>query len=137
VFSSIAVDDDNEYIYITHAYDGTLHRTGFGGNFIEELGQLSFVTDMFFDRLNNDLYLIDETSSYYLVRYDPDGGGLEYLFSLGSNAVTSVRAYPQFGKVYYAVANTGIYAANIDGTGTPSLILSLAGVGDINFDIVE
>lgn len=137
VFSSIAVDDDNEYIYITHAYDGTLHRTGFGGNFIEELGQLSFVTDMFFDRLNNDLYLIDEASSYYLVRYDLDGGGLEYLFSLGSNAVTSVRAYPQFGKVYYAVANTGIYAANIDGTGTPSLILSLAGVGDINFDIVE
>ncbi len=137
VFGSVVVDDGNEYVYIAGLYDGTIYRTGFGGGTPTEMAVLSTIRDMAYDRFNNHLYIINETTQYELYRLDLDDGSLTQLFNLGSTDIECVEVYPQVGKVYFSRYNTGIFSVNMDGTGSPVQEISLTGVGSILFDIEE
>ncbi len=137
VFYSVAVDDDNEYLYLANSSDGAIYRTGFSGGSMTQMESLTMPIDISHDRINNDLYIVDENSGYDIYRLDLDGGALVRLYTLGHPRILCVQAYPQFGKIYYSRSNDGIYSIDIDGTGSPTKVLDLAGAGDIYFDIVE
>jgi gliding motility-associated-like protein len=135
-FSSVAVDDGNEIVYMAHPYDGSIISTGFGGGTPILETTITWPEELAFDKINNDLYILDNGgANYRIFRYDVDNGTTFQLFTLGGIAVSDLQVYPQFGKIYYAVSNVGIYACNMDGSGSPALIYSTGSVGDIHFSI--
>src|SRR5690606_25702958 len=91
VYYGVAIDDGNEYVYLSNALDGRIYRTGFSGGSMITMATLSEPSAMAYDRFNNDLYIINYSTQYELYRLDLDGGALTQLFALGTTEAMDIQ----------------------------------------------
>jgi hypothetical protein len=137
--SSVAINDDDGYVYMTYREDGNLYRKAYPSGPMEYLTVYLEPRQITLDRYTyNHLYIVANYGvGVGIFRYTLSNGQSELVRDLGNVDVVDLQVYSQFNKVYYSVRNSGIYSLKTDvlPSTAPNLEASLGAIGDIFFTI--
>lgn len=133
-YRGIAVDDGNELVYLLAVDNGLIVTTDFSGNVINAIstGGVGTPGCLAYDEGTSKFYFAEYSGgNHILYSINMDGTGKTALVTSASD-ITSIKVYPQFGKIYYVVTNA-IRSVNLNGTGDTQ-VLSVTGVEDIDIE---
>ncbi len=82
------------------------------------------------DNVNNKIYYTVESGTTSIYSANLDGTFPTTLFTGITQDVSSIKVYPQYGKIYYVRSGVGIHGMNVDGTGDALVTGSSATVED-------
>lgn len=118
VYSDVALSINDGRLYVVNSDMQRIFRTtDLTGSTAVLLASSVGVRYIAVDNLNSKIYYTVESGTTSIWSANLDGSAADEIFSGIVQEVTSIKVYPQFGKVYYVRSGVGVHGMNLDGTG--------------------
>jgi gliding motility-associated-like protein len=117
VYSDVALDNFGRLYVVNSDMQRIFRTTDLTGDVAVLLPSSVGVKYIAVDNLNSKIYYTVESGTTSIWSANLDGTSATQIFSGITQEVTSIKVYPQFGKIYYIRSGVGIYGMNLNGSG--------------------